>query len=84
MNGHHSHSNGTNGTNGMASPSMKVSTSSSSLLGGSRTSSALQRSPSGHQRGMSSQMFIAPGPVITGATQSIEEYRKRKVALITG
>lgn len=29
-------------------------------------------------------MFVAPGPVITGATQTVEEYRQRKVALITG
>ncbi|KAK9900736.1 GDP-mannose 4,6-dehydratase [Cystobasidium minutum MCA 4210] len=29
-------------------------------------------------------MFVASGPVITGATQTVEEYRQRKVALITG
>jgi hypothetical protein len=29
-------------------------------------------------------MFVAPGPVTTGATQTVEEYRQRKVALITG
>ena len=83
MNGDHAYSNGANGMVG--SSTMKVTTSSSSsLFGRSLSSGALQRSQSGHQRGMSSQMFIAPGPVITGATQTVTEYRKRKVALITG
>lgn len=82
-----------NGVNGGRASSTSAemqpssSSSSSSLLGGIRSSSqALSRSHSGggHQRGVSSQMFVAPGPIITGATQSVHDYRKRKVALITG
>ncbi|KAL7006144.1 hypothetical protein EMMF5_004265 [Cystobasidiomycetes sp. EMM_F5] len=60
------------------------SNGSSSHLNDGQHSVPLARAPSGHQRGVSSTMFVAHGPVITGASQSISDYRKRKVALLTG
>lgn len=63
---------------------MKPSTSTASLLGGHRGSHAVSRSQSGHQSRLSTHMFVAPSPVMTGAAQSVEDYRQRKVALITG
>ena len=71
------------------SSGMKASPSNSSLLGGSRSSAPITRNGNGSGHGgptsrLSAQMFMASGPVTTGAYQSVEDYRTRKVALITG
>ena len=74
----------------VAEPSigMVKSASNSSLLGGSRSSAPLltrKGSHGGPNSRLSTHMFVAQaGPVTTGAGQSVEEYRMRKVALITG
>lgn len=74
-------------TNGCSAIGMIKSASNSSLLGGSRSSAPLGRrgSHGGPNSRLSTHMFVAQaGPVLTGVQQTVEEYRRRKVALITG
>lgn len=72
---------------GPAIDNMVKSPSASSLLGGSPSAAPLVRKSShgGPNSRLSTHMFVAQaGPVLTGVQQSVDEYRTRKVALITG